>query len=447
MAVLAVGCQKTEIQNEVQNQIGFSTETGKLTRAIVQNDPNDPTANVSYPTTQPFGVFAYGWQKESDGSQVAGGAAGASVMNNVEVSYTEATANTAAKWAVTTDNTTTTKYYWPNDPRTTLNFYAYSPAQPTTGVNSVMDPHQEVTGTISHNETDGLALTDYVHSNMYVDFMVATPVMGATYSVPAPNHPNAGEVPLNFKHKMTQVNFTVKIADNADYPNVDFTINSIVLNNIKSQGTFTYKYNPAVNQTPASVTEAWAFSQTPATSSYKIYPATKNDVPDELPQGDNGYSYRAPALVNVNTTNTETTEVTVRLRTDSDSRNTVIENTQSRELTAKENPGRSFSTTPVTMIPQTLTNTDAQTDVDQSFTISYTISGKGVATETIVKTFDFADAVAASVPAWDINKKVTYTLTISLNEITFAPTVAPWSEVTGDYYDPANTVPNQNSGI
>ena len=420
MAVLAVGCQKTEIQNEVQNQIGFSTETGKLTRAIVQNGTYDPD--------QPFGVYAYGWQKENDGSQVTGGAAGSLVMNNVEVSYTEATANTAAKWAVTTDNTTTTKYYWPNDPRTTLNFYAYSPAQPTTGVNSVKAAHQELTGTISHNETDGLTLTNYVHSNMYVDFMVATPVMGATYSVPAPNHRNAGEVLLNFKHKMTQVNFTVKIADNADYPNVDFTINSIVLNNIKSQGTFTYKYNPAVDQTPESVTEAWAFGQTPVTSSYQIYPATKAAVPNPLPQGDNGYSYGAPALTNAKS---ETSEVVVILETDAATPTTITK------------PGRSFSTTPVTMIPQSLTNTDAQPDVDQSFTISYTISGTGVATETIVKTFDFADAVATEVPAWDINKNVTYTLTISLNEITFAPTVTPWEGTAGNYYDPANTTPSQ----
>jgi hypothetical protein len=79
----------------------------------------------------------------------------------------------------------------------------------------------------------------------------------------------------------------------------------------------------------------------------------------------------------------------------------------------------------------------------QSFTISYTISGTGVATETIVKTFDFADAVAAAVPTWDINKNVTYTLTISLNEITFAPTVTPWEETAGNYYDPANTTPSQ----
>ena len=40
LAILAVGCQKTEIQNEVQTPIGFSTETGKMTRAIVQNGEN-----------------------------------------------------------------------------------------------------------------------------------------------------------------------------------------------------------------------------------------------------------------------------------------------------------------------------------------------------------------------------------------------------------------------
>lgn len=420
LAMLAVGCQKTEIQNEVLTPIGFSTEVGKQTRAIVQDG--------TYLTDQPFGVYAYGHQ----GNDIT------PVMDNVEVSYTAAvdadentnppTVATPEKWGVTTNNNITTKYYWPNDPRTIMNFYAYSPAKPKTGVDSQKAAHQELTGEITHDENDGLTLTDYLHSNMYVDFMVATPVLGATYSDQDGTEGTAEDltsVPLSFGHKMTQVNFTVKIADNADYPNVDFTINSIVLNNIKSQGTFTYKYNPAVDQTPESVTEAWAFDQTPVTSSYQIYPATTAGATSAT-----DYSAGAPALTNVDAE--ETTEQTVILRTDP----TGTRDDQQLTVNAA-NPGKSFSTTPVTMIPQSLTNDDAQTDVDQSFTISYTISGTGVATETIVRTFDFADATANPVPTWGINQKITYTLTISLHEITFSPSVTTWDESTGDYVDPA----------
>lgn len=437
MAILAVGCQKTEIQNEVQTPIGFSTEVGKQTKAIVQNGQNGKAA---YLTDQPFGVYAYGHQ---------GTATPTPVMDNVEVSYTKATTGdnpTPEKWAVSTDQTVTTKYYWPNDPNTTLNFYAYSPAQPKTGVNSKKAAHQELTGTISHSEDTGLKLTDYVHSNMYVDFMVATPVLNATYSDPngdGANGGDAGVVPVDFGHKLTQVNFVVKIADTESYPNVDFKINSIVLNNIVSNGTYSYAYTPATTGTDgtpveATVTEGWQSATSKATASYKIYPATKANVPATLSEGDNGYSYRAPELENVNTTNPEETEVTVILRTDYRTRTQIKENTTERDLTAAENPGKSFSTTPVTMIPQTLTKTDATPDVDQSFTISYTISGTGVATETVVKTFDFYDATATSVPTWGINKRITYVLTISLNEITFSPIVTNWTEEEGTYVDPAN---------
>ena len=60
LAMLAVGCQKTEIQNEVLTPIGFSTEVGKQTRAIVDNpappqDGSTPTS-VAHPTTQPLSV-------------------------------------------------------------------------------------------------------------------------------------------------------------------------------------------------------------------------------------------------------------------------------------------------------------------------------------------------------------------------------------------------------
>ena len=434
LAMLAVGCQKTEIQNEVLTPIGFSTEVGKQTRAIADGQTTGATAG-GYLLDQPFAVYAYGHQD----NEVT------TVMDNVEISFTEgdvnATPSTSDKWAASVNNTVTTKYYWPNDPNTTLNFYAYSPAANPANAKNELLAHQKLTGTISHSEQEdvndsdyGLKLTDYEHSNMYVDFMVATPVEGATYGNAdggaegvnvQGNTLNSGEVPLSFAHKMTQLNFTVKIKDGESYPNVDFKINSIVLNNIVSNGSYTY------------MNDSWAAATTPATSSYKIYPATTVPTPTQLQQGDNGYSYGAPALTNVNTSNTEDSEVTVILRTDSNTRTTITEDSGVRDLTVAENPGMSFSTTPVTMIPQSLTNTDAQTDTDQSFTISYTISGAGVAKETVVKTFDFADAAAVA-PEWGINKKITYTLTISLNEITFAPSVATWStdDAEGSYVDP-----------
>ena len=47
MAIMAVGCQKTTVENEVLTPIGFNTEVSKLTRAT-----------VAYEGTE-FGVFSY----------------------------------------------------------------------------------------------------------------------------------------------------------------------------------------------------------------------------------------------------------------------------------------------------------------------------------------------------------------------------------------------------
>lgn len=427
MAVLAVGCQKTEIQNEVQNQIGFSTETGKMTRAIVQDG--------TYLPTQPFAVYAYGYQLETvtlEGQEVTQRKNGttSTPMVNVEISCDDnntPTTYTDDIWSATG----TTKYYWPNDPRTRLDFYAYSPAQDGTATAA----HQQLTCDISHSEQEnpndleyGLVLSEYVHSNMYVDFMVATPITGATYSnqtVGTGNTAKSGVVSLDFKHEMTQINFVVKLdaaettnggvvtsTDNK-YPNIDFTIKSIVLNNIVSGAT--YKYNDP-NQSTTGL--RWTPTQN-AISSYMIYPATTASTRDS---GEFSNSNGAPDLTNEDANGIEKTVV---LRTD---------NRQVNE--GEVCPGYKFSTTPVTMIPQAWNTTPLS---PQSFTITYEISGEGVATEEIVKTFNF-NAATNSAHNWVANKKITYTLTIGLREITFSPSVSTWDELTGSYTDDPSNV-------
>ena len=439
LAILAAACQKTEIQNEVQTPISFSTETGKQTRAIVDG------TDAKYPTDQPFGVYAYSYQLTTDanGAYTTTRKEGSDhqPMNNVEVS------NSNSKWAATGD----VKYYWPNDPSTRLDFYAYSPVtgSQNTPSGKTYAPHQTLNG-LSHSEADGLKLTDYIHSNMYVDFMVATPVIGATYSCQNgdANDPATGDVPLVFGHKMTQVNFTVKL--NAPvkeavltdeetttattyentYPNIDFTINSIVLNNIVSQSTYSYKYEFDTG-TGADATLAWTPAQTPVISAYKVYPATTDVAPTD---GEFLNSYGAPALTNIDASSTDKTEAIVVLRTDANGGKREVGGTETTLTVNAANPGVSFNTTPVTMIPQTWS-----TDAPQSVTITYTISGVGVAKETVVKTFSITNT---SYPKWDINKKITYTLTIGLNEITFEPSVTNWENNEDVYeYSPENIKP------
>ena len=141
-------------------------------------------------------------------------------MQNVAIAYTAASSSnnvqTPAKWSA--DGST--KYYWPNDPRTTIDFYAYSPATNTTNydgpeLKNDQKLHFIQGGGVSHTEDGGLILSGYKHKNMYVDFMVAAPVIGATYGDQdgSGNSNPTHAVPVSFAHQMTQVNFTVKLVD------------------------------------------------------------------------------------------------------------------------------------------------------------------------------------------------------------------------------------------
>ena len=367
VAILAAGCQKTFVDNEVQTPIGFSTEVGKQTRAIAQVSGN---GSGSYFETQPFGVYAYGHQDQTNNENT--------IMSNVEITRQSKSTTVTNDDGSTTSTTTydwkatgTTKYYWPNDPRTYINFYAYSPAHATTNhdPNNTLKNHQKLTGVISHSEAGGFTISGYQHTNMYVDFMVADPIMGATYSDQdgTGNKTDLSSVPLSFNHRMTQLIFKVKTNDT--YTGVNFKLQSITLNNIKNT---------------ANITGGVFTNDASGSASFVVYPAKAES-----------HANGAPGLE---------TDQTVNL---------VIEPTVS-ELT---------EIIPVTMIPQAFDNNN------QSFTVVYTIDGNGVATETVSKTFALVNT-----PAWGANKSITYTLSVGLNEITFAPSVADWT----DTYDHDN---------
>lgn len=382
LAILAVGCQKTEIQNEVQTPIGFSTEVGKQTRAIVSN---------TYDPNQPFAVYAYGHQ---------GNAAATTVMNNVEVSYTaasgEGTEAIPAKWSATG----TTKYYWPNDPTTTLNFYAYSPSD-----NANVAAHQKLNGTIVHSETAGLSITNYGHDNMYVDFMVATPVVGATYSATDPNqlvnNETSGTVPVVFNHQMTQVLFNV--TTDKEYSGVTFIVEEITLKNIHNVGNYSN-----VNLIPSY------FDSNPASFKHGSWSNTS-----VLNTGTRGTYTIFPALA---------------------ANGGVADDEVAKTVTNTSG----LTTTGVTMIPQDMvevedavipgTDTYANQTEAQMFEITYSVEGTGVATETVTKHVPFYAKGATSVVNWGVNQKITYTVKIGLNEILFEPSVADWTGVTGETY-------------
>lgn len=402
MAIMAVGCQKTEIQNEVQTPIGFSTEVGKQTRAIVDGNLYPDGQNA-----QKFSVFAYGWQNSTPND--------VPVMDDVEIAPATRTINGVEKavWA----SNDGISYYWPNDPNTKLNFYAYSPSVGTDNTPA----HQKLNGTIVHSETSGLSITNYAHDNMYVDFMTATPVVGAIYSATDPNglvsNEIAGTVPVVFNHQMTQVIFNVT-TDKA-YPEVTFTVEEITLKNIHNVGNYlNANMVPSYHeQAPNSFKHGnWSNTSVVATGTrgvYNIFPADT----------DNGAIF---ADNRATVANDPTLEAPISLT-----------NAEDAQTFA------SMLTTGVTMIPQNMVKATSQvtagTDsysgetAGQMFMIKYSISGTGVAEETVVKHVPFRPS-EAEVTNWGPNQKITYTVKIGLNEILFEPTVANWDETTGTEY-------------
>lgn len=386
---VATSCSKTIVKDEVETAISFSTESSKLTRAIVQN-------NNAYFDAQPFGVFAYG---SNDGATA--------FMDNVEISYTDQT------WKATGN----TKYYWPNDPTTTINFYAYSPACSPANMTQGLAAHQQLNGTVDHTEADGFKLTDYSHGNMYVDFMLATPVKGATYvnpdgsvgddgQTPDIDDDTDGLVPMEFNHKMTQIVFSVT-TDNV-YPGVKFTVEEITLKNIVSNGTYTCD-NVG--------TEAWAAATTPAKTNYTIFPADT----------DNG------AISENTVVNTEEQPLVIDYTTNAPAQTATV-----------------VTTTGVTMIPQDMTQTQipyvagsdalANESNAQVFMIKYSILGTGVATETVTKHIPFYPSATdlanqnMNIVNWGVNKRITYKVKIGLHEVTFEPSVANWEDTAGNTY-------------
>lgn len=402
LAMLAVGCQKTEIQNEVLTPIGFSTEVGKQTRAIA-----DGQTAGGYLLDQPFAVYAYGWQD--------GDANDNPVMNNVEIFVQKRTINSVEEdvWAATGD----VKYYWPNDPSTTLNFYAYSPALVNTP--TAQKDHQKLNGTIKHLETApddgsataGFSLTGYKHSNMYVDFMVATPVLKATFGHPDGSDTQltyagtAGTVPLTFNHEMTQILFNV--TTDKVYPGVKFTITEISLNNIKNKGDYSHATltNSYVDTDAAFTHGGWTNLDVEGSDPYVIFPADETN-----------------GAVITNTKLTETGKTTIEAPL-------VLDYTNIPAGQANSANKVEVTTTGVTMIPQAIT-----ADV-QSFTIKYSIEGTGVAEEDVEKTVQlYPTATNATVVHWNVNKKITYKVMIGLNEILFEPSVTAWNPETGNEY-------------
>ena len=288
-------------------------------------------------------------------------------IDNAKVEHITSTSGSA--W------TTNPKYYWPKQGY--LTFMSYSPYE---------DLKTIVT---CKSENDALAEIKIpnwnVDANQTVDIMIADRVDNLTA-----NGNNAGYTGVStvFRHKLAQiVEFSVKTKD--DFRNLKagapqagsklFFLKKIEIQNIVTNGTFSSGVKPS---NEAGAIGIWTNVDPLATKSYDWYENKANP----LVQGGD-YEFNTTAVALSSGTIESNGYLLVRPQTFAASDNKKIE---------------------ITYVIRSYTSDSAYSD------------------ETVVQSFNIHSAT----PSWDINKKYSFTITVDLNQIYWAPSVVDWEDGT-----------------
>lgn len=290
-------------------------------------------------------------------------------IDNAKVENTGASSGSA--W------TTNPKYYWPKQGY--LTFMSYSPYDK---LNSIVT---------CEAATDALAEIKIpnwdVDANQTVDIMIADRVDNLKANGTNTNDTYNG-VPTVFRHKLAQiVEFSVKTKE--DFRNLKagapqagsklFFLKKIALQNIVTNGSFTSGVQPS--NTNLGV---WTAAETTETNTYTWYENDKTGR--DLVQGE-AYEFNTGAVAlssgDINTNG----YLLVRPQTFAASDNKKIE---------------------ITYVIRSYTSATAYSD------------------ETVVQSFNIHSAT----PSWDINKKYSFTITVDLNQIYWAPSVENWEDGT-----------------
>jgi len=211
-AGILVSCTKNEVAPAEPQEITY------LTAPLVK-------ANVAFGADKVFWSWAYhtgtaDWTYGSHPIWISG----------EQISYQDA--NDVWKGA--------NSYYWPKN-EDKLTFFAYS-------INDV-DGKTLTNATVSCPPENGIKVTGFTTAdNLNVDFMVADIAANKTandnaYNFEPETGVNPSGVPTLFRHKLSQVVFTIK--SNMAYAGKTFNLKSITLNNI-SGGADYYQYNAGV---------------------------------------------------------------------------------------------------------------------------------------------------------------------------------------------------------
>ena len=232
------------------------------------------------------------------------------------------------------------KYYWPKNGGK-LSFYSYGLNTPSNSL---------TTGTISCSFENGIQVNGYdIEANRNVDFLVADVAKDQTSNENTYGHSG---VPTLFRHKLSNVAFTIKAAE--AYANKTFTLKSITLKGVTKTADYI--------QAPFA-TEAW-----------------------------NGHTITDIAFCNADVPFSNS------------------------EVTPTAN--QSF------YIPQTLL-------ADQKVVIVYEIKTDNGTATPAVETVPVEKKLNELFPnSWEMGKKYSCAITVSLDEILWDPAVEPWDDGT-----------------
>ena len=324
--------------------------------------------NKEYPTDETFGTFAY---FNASGKTFPTGAE--VYIPESEVKYVAAVGSTPAYWS------TDTKYYWPK--QGSLTFFSYS-------------PYDELNAVTDCDVTDGVTISKWdVDANQKTDVMVADMVTGKTYNE---NYASYQGVPTTFRHKLAQI---VKIAfktdeaysahteANAVVGDKFFYVNSVKINNLYCEGKYVSGLN--VNGTNPGT---W----TANTSKVRYYTWYSAGTGEGIAFGETAVEVAA---------------------------NKLTDNAQQYLL----------------LLPQSLPAATLDASDTKNIEITYTIKtcngkdtdGPTFTSETVHKTISFYQihgGTAAAVPSWAINTRYSYTFTVGLDQIKWAPAVEEWDD-------------------
>ena len=269
--------------------------------------------------------------------------------------------------------TTNPKYYWPK--QGFLTFMSYSPYNE---LNTIVTcaPTADAMAEIKIPNWD-------VDAHQTVDIMIADRVDNLKA-----NGNNAGYtgVPTVFRHKLAQiVEFSVKTKE--DFGNLNsgapqagsklFFLKKIELQDIVTNGSFTSGVQPS-----NTTTGLWREASTPEKKNYIWY----ENAEGTLAQG--------------NASEFNTTAVAL-------SSGTIASNGY------------------LLVRPQTFAASDTK-KIEITYVIRSYTSAADFSDETVVQSFNIHSAT----PSWDINKKYSFTITVDLNQIYWAPSVENWEDGT-----------------